>query len=330
MAAHAAVEDSSFLQSGHPDSAERDRSGICSPSAYSLMLNAPHIVASDSTPRFTAYHLAALCLLAMVSHVGCTTAERESATMTHHSHDRNAPRSVAATPAERTDENSKIAHAQLLEKARAGGIDVYFLGDSITRRWGCTDPPYADLLANWNENFFGWNAANFGWGGDSTQNILWRIKNGELDGVHPKVIVIQGGTNNIGGRPGDDAMVEDISAGLRVIVETCRDKAPEATIIVTGIFPRGDNPDAYPAIEQINERLADFADGETVLYLNVNDGLADADGKLYDGMTVDGLHLSTKGYQVWADGLKPMFTTLLGPPAETNHAPPPTGDPSIR
>src|SRR5215471_11828134 len=72
-------------------------------------------------------------------------------------------------PAPRTDQNSLTAHAQLLEKARAGGIDVYFEGDSITRRWGATD--YPELLANWKRNFFGWNAADFGWGADTIQNI---------------------------------------------------------------------------------------------------------------------------------------------------------------
>ncbi len=76
------------------------------------------------------------------------------------------------------------AHAQLLEKARAGRIDVYFVGDSIARRWGATD--YPELLANWRQNFFGWNAADFGWGADRTENILWRLENGELDGVNPE------------------------------------------------------------------------------------------------------------------------------------------------
>jgi hypothetical protein len=99
--------------------------------------------------------------------------------------------------APRLDQNSIAAHKQLLEKARHGGIDVYFVGDSITRRWGATD--YPELLANWRQNFFGWNAADFGWGADKTQNILWRLENGELDGVNPKVIVILAGTNN--GRP---------------------------------------------------------------------------------------------------------------------------------
>ena len=76
----------------------------------------------------------------------------------------------ADRPAPRLDENSKIAHAELLQKRTKGRIDVYFIGDSITRRWGATD--YPELLANWNANFFGWNAADFGWGADRIEHIL--------------------------------------------------------------------------------------------------------------------------------------------------------------
>src|SRR5262249_5678085 len=94
-------------------------------------------------------------------------------------------------PRARTDPNSPTAHRQLLDKATRGRIDVYFVGDSITRRWGATD--YPDFLANWKQNFHGWNAANFGWGGDTIPNILWRLHNGELDPVKPKVIVVMAG-----------------------------------------------------------------------------------------------------------------------------------------
>src|SRR5205814_1777716 len=102
----------------------------------------------------------------------------------------------ADRPVPRTDKNSGIAHEQLLAKAWRGGIDVYFEGDSITRRWGATE--YPQLLENWQKNFFGWNAANFGWGADRIENILWRVENGELEGVNPKVIVLLAGTNNVG------------------------------------------------------------------------------------------------------------------------------------
>jgi putative membrane-bound dehydrogenase-like protein len=232
-------------------------------------------------------------------------------------------------PAARTDANSRTAHEQLLEKARKGRIDVYFVGDSITRRWGATD--YPDFLANWKKNFHGWNAANFGWGGDTIQNILWRLHNGELDKVNPKVIVVMAGTNNIGTTVpagGDEARVADITRGLKAVLDVCREKAPDAVLIQMGITPRNDNPAAMATINKVNEQVAKFADGKKVRYLNINDKLADKEGKLLEGMSPDRLHLSAKGYQVWADAVKPLFTELLGQPAKDDLAPPPTGDPS--
>jgi lysophospholipase L1-like esterase len=239
-------------------------------------------------------------------------------------------REAADRPAPRRDPNSALAHEQLLDKAKRGGIDVYFVGDSIARRWGATD--YPDLLANWRRNFFGWNAADFGWGADRTQNILWRLQNGELDGVNPKVIVILAGTNNVGAQPGGAEKVDEITRGLTAIVNLCREKAPAATIVLTAIFPRNDNMAVMPEITRINANLARLADGRKVRYLDVNDRLADKDGRLFDGMmnARDKLHPTIQGYQVWADGLKPILTELLGPPAAADHAPPPTGDPSAR
>ena len=245
------------------------------------------------------------------------------------------PSSAAASvrSVARTDRNSRIAHAQLLDKARKGRIDVYFEGDSIMRRWGALD--YPELLANWKENFFGWNAADFAWGGDTVQNILWRLENGELDNVHPKVIVLQAGTNNIGKQPAqgdDDPRIAEVTAGIEAILDICRAKAPEATIIVTGVFPRNDNPGnptgVVAVIDRINENLAGLADGKKIRYININDKLADKAGNLFEGMAMGKLHLSRKGCQIWADALKPIFTELLGPPAQEDHAPPPTGDPS--
>ena len=237
----------------------------------------------------------------------------------------------ADRPEKRTDANSQLAHEQLLEKARHGGIDVYFIGDSITRRWGCSDPQFADLLANWQANFFGWNAANFGWGGDTTQNILWRLNHGELDGVHPKVIVILAGTNNLSSQAiNDDDSAEEIARGVAAIVKVCREKAPAAAIIVTAIFPRSDKPSLNPLITQINDRLAKLADGSRIRFLNVNAQFTNDQGMLLPGMLPDGLHPAVPGYQVWADGLKPILRELLGPPAKSDHAPPPTGDPSAQ
>src|SRR5262249_26331868 len=141
------------------------------------------------------------------------------------------PPTPADQPRMRADRSSHLAHQQLLAKAKTGGIDVYFEGDSITRRWGATD--YPDFLAHWTKTFHGWNAADFGWGGDRTENILWRLDNGELDGVAPRVIVILAGTNNVGKEKGDDARVADVTRGVKAVVDTCRAKAPAATIVLT-------------------------------------------------------------------------------------------------
>jgi lysophospholipase L1-like esterase len=233
-------------------------------------------------------------------------------------------------PVPRTDNNSQAAHEQLLAKAKQGRIDIYFEGDSITRRWGATD--YPALLANWNQNFFGWNAADFGWGADTIQNILWRLANGELDGVNPKIIVLLAGTNNVGRTvppEGDDAKVADITRGLKAVLDMLRAKAPGATIIATAIFPRNDNIAVMPTIDKINRNLAKLADGRKIRYLNINAMLADRDGGLLDGMmNADRLHPAIPGYQVWADALKPLFTQILGPPGKQDFAPPASGDPS--
>lgn len=238
----------------------------------------------------------------------------------------------ADKPSRRLDENSHLAHEELLKKKTAGQIDLYFLGDSITRRWGTSDEHFKPLLTNWNQNFSGWNAADFGWGADKTQHILWRLEHGELDGVNPKVIVLLAGTNNVGRlTPVDDdhARIADISNGIKAIIDLCRAKAPNATIIVTGITPRNDNMAVMPTIDAINANIEKFADGKTVRYVNINGKLADRSGRLYPGMTdPDMLHLAPSGYQIWADALKPHLTDLLGPRARTDKAPPPSRDPS--
>src|SRR5947209_10480647 len=144
-------------------------------------------------------------------------------------------RGQADRPLPRPDNNSRLAHEQLLEKAKKGRIDIYFEGDSITRRWGATD--YPELLANWRQNFFGWNAADFGWGADTIQNILWRLNNGELDGVHPKVIVLLAGTNNVG----SGAAAADVTRGLEAVLRVMQAKAPNAVVVLTGIFLRNDH-----------------------------------------------------------------------------------------
>src|SRR4051812_33924131 len=196
------------------------------------------------------------------------------------------PIELADIPLPRTDANSLKAHEQLLAKRKAGRIDVYFEGDSITRRWGASDEQYKDLLANWNANFKGWNAADFGWGGDKTQNMLWRLQNGELDGVSPKVIVLMAGTNNVGNATplGNAAgRAADVARGVSAGVRELRKRAPKATVVITGITPRDDNLAVMPVIQAANAQIAKLADGKSVRYVNINERLAFPDGRLREG-----------------------------------------------
>lgn len=239
----------------------------------------------------------------------------------------------ADRPAPRTDKNSRLAHEQLLAKRTQGRIDLYFEGDSITRRWGATD--YPQLLENWNKHFHGWNAADFGWGADRVENILWRLENGELDGVNPKVIVFLAGTNNVGNTvpaEGVEAAAANVTRGIEAVLRVMQAKAPGAAIILTAIFPRNDNMAVMPEIDRINAMMAKLADGRKIRFLNVNGKLAGPDGVLPEGMmnSRDKLHPTEKGYEVWAEGLKPLLTELLGAPASEDHAPPPTGDPAAK
>jgi lysophospholipase L1-like esterase len=225
-----------------------------------------------------------------------------------------APAADVAVP--RLDANSNVAHGQLLAKTKDGQTDVYFLGDSIVRRWGATD--YPDLLANWKKNFHGWNAGNFGWGADRTQHVLWRIQNGELDNVKPKVVVLLAGTNNVAA----GESVADVARGIGAIVATIREKAPQATVIVTGILPRFDRAPLAPVIGEVNTAVAKLADGRTVRYLDPGQRIRP------EMLNRDKLHPGVAGYQVWADALKPVLTELLGAPAAEDRGPRPTGDPS--
>lgn len=226
---------------------------------------------------------------------------------------------------ERRDQNSRTAHEQLLKKAKTGRIDVYFIGDSITRRWGATD--YPKFLEHWNKCFKGWNAANFGWGGDSAENALWRLKNGELDGVNPKVIIVQIGTNNLARLPLADATKVQLEQSISAILETCQSKASTAQIVLFGIFPRNDIALSIDEVKEINARLKRVAGAKKATFVDLTDKFLDRDGKLSTGLTVDGLHLSLEGYQIWADALTPLLEKHLGPKSSTDLAPPPTGDP---
>lgn len=200
-------------------------------------------------------------------------------------------------------------HEGFLAWARRGPMGVLFLGDSITEGWV--------LVPQLWENHFGrYQPANFGSSGDRTQHVLWRIKQGELDGISPKVVVLLLGTNNSGEHTG-----AQIAAADKKIVGLIRKKLPHAKILLLAIFPRGprlDNtgrPEDWmerrAAINAANAELARLDDGRTIRFLDINDRFLDQNGSIPELLMPDQLHLSPAGYQVWAEAIEQPLAEMM-------------------
>jgi lysophospholipase L1-like esterase len=217
----------------------------------------------------------------------------------------NVPASTAAfTPAVRTTlTNWMERHKGFVAQARAGGIDLLFLGDSITDRWRTVGSNV------WNQFYAPRHAANFGIAGDRTQHVLWRIQNGELDGLKPKVIVLMIGTNN-----SNSDEPEPIAEAIKLIVADIRAKCPDSKILLLGIFPRNKKTDKQHQMEkirQVNSLIAKLDDGKAVRFLNINEKLLGPDGYIHSDVTSDFLHPKEKGYQIWAEAMEPMLAGML-------------------
>jgi lysophospholipase L1-like esterase len=193
------------------------------------------------------------------------------------------------------------AHERFLKRTKEGPIDILFLGDSITAGWAGAGK------AVWAKTYGDKNAANFGIGGDRTEHVLWRITNGELEGIKPKVVVLMIGTNNTGG---NDAA--SIANGVTKIVETIRTKLPETKVMLLGVFPRAPKADspARAKIKQINEIIAKLDDGKMVRYLDIGQKFLTEDGTLTKEIMPDALHPNAAGYQIWADAIAPLLAEM--------------------
>ena len=194
-------------------------------------------------------------------------------------------------------------HEAFLKRAKEGKIDLLFVGDSITEGWG--------THAVWQKTYGPLNAANFGIGGDTTENVLWRLENGELEGIAPKVAVVLIGTNNFGLEGhAPDAVVK----GVTTVVQTLHKKLPATKILLLAIFPRDEKPtaDIRKRIKTVNDQIVKLDDHKTVRYLDIGPKLSNPDGSLSKEIMPDFLHLSEKGYQIWADAMGPLLKELMG------------------
>jgi len=192
-------------------------------------------------------------------------------------------------------------------------IDLIFDGDSITDFWATTG------VEVWKAHYGSLNAFDFGIWGDQTKHLLWRLQNGQVEGLHPKLIVLLIGTNNLGLTP---ETPEQIAGGVKAVIAEYQKRCPEAVILLQGIFPRGANP-ADPnraKIKAINQTIASFADGKRVIYLDIGDKFLQPDGSLSSEVMKDFLHPTPKGYQIWADAIQPTIDQFF-PPAAAFTAP---------
>jgi lysophospholipase L1-like esterase len=203
-------------------------------------------------------------------------------------------------------------HERNLARAKEGGIDLLFMGDSITDFWrnegkpGVVNPGYAGK-AVFDKYWGNVRTANFGISGDTTQGVLYRLQHGEGQGFSPKAIMLMIGTNN-----GGNCSSAEIAEGVGAIVLEMRKDFPDAKILLLGIFPRGDPGDGLrKTVLAVNPIIARLDDGKHVFYRDIGDKFLDADGKIPTDVMSDGLHPTEKGYEIWAEAVKEPLAELM-------------------
>jgi lysophospholipase L1-like esterase len=188
-------------------------------------------------------------------------------------------------------------------KDHPGKCDIVFIGDSITQGWEGGGKNV------WQKYYGKRKCLNFGVSGDRTQHVLWRFEHGQLDGIKPKAAVLMIGTNNSNK---DDNSEAEILQGVQLIVKQIRERLPQTRVLVVGIFPRGRTFSTQRGkIVQINQALARLADGKMIHYIDFGSQLIEADGSISKEVMPDYLHLSERGYEIWAQAIAPTLKKLL-------------------
>ena len=199
-------------------------------------------------------------------------------------------------------------HANILERVKSGNVDLILMGDSINHGWEGGGKAVFD-------KYYGHrNAVNMGFGGDRTEHVLWRLDNGEVDGISPKVVSLMIGTNNF-----KDNTAEEIGAGIIAIVEKLREKLPDTKILLLAIFPRMEKPcEVRDKLAKASDIASKIADGDMIHYLDIGPVFLTDDGTLTKEVMPDALHPNTYGYELWASAVEPTIAKLMGevvPPA---------------
>lgn len=230
----------------------------------------------------------AIALLAALSSVGVGVAQDKT------------PMHDAVTPVSQSQDWWQKRHAKINAVAAKGDIDLIFLGDSITQGWNDN--------AVWQKYYGSRKAANMGIGGDRTQHVLWRLENGNIEGLSPKLVVLMIGTNNSGTNT-----AEEISDGIKAIIAKLRSALPETKVLLLGIFPRGEQLIPQRSTNMTANQLArQVADGSSVHYLDIGEAFLNDDGTISKEIMPDFLHLTLAGYEIWAESIEDKVDELLG------------------
>lgn len=219
------------------------------------------------------------------------------------------PAFAAVTPEEQTAEWAKPwwmprHEEKLAEKAKVERVDLVWIGDSITHGWE------GEGKEIWKQRYASRNSLNLGFSGDRTENVLWRLQHGAIDGISPKVVVVMIGTNNTGHRQ-DPA--DQTAAGVAAILGELEQRVPDAKVLLLAIFPRGETAEdpLRKLNTEINAELAKLADGKRVHFLDINERFLE-DGKLPTSIMPDLLHPNAEGYRIWGEAIEPQLAKLMG------------------
>ena len=234
------------------------------------------------------------------------------------SRDTDIPANTAVVPVPKLENDSYNwwdRHADVLHVKDSINPEIVLIGNSITHFWG-GEPKlkYADGKPRnpngpnaWASAFANRRVLNLGFGWDRTQNVLWRLDHGEIDGLHPRTIIMHLGTNNTS-ETANARMnsATEIMEGIRAVCMRLRSKVPEARIVLMKIFPREEKPD-HPRrilINEINKQLEVFARENNIDLLDIGPKMLAPDGTLPKEIANDFCHPTEKGYQIWADEIR--------------------------
>ncbi|MCF2947963.1 GDSL-type esterase/lipase family protein [Paraglaciecola aquimarina] len=213
---------------------------------------------------------------------------------------------LSVIPIERSEDWWQIRHQQKLAEKQGlnNDVDLLFLGDSITHSWEDTG---ADT---WQTHYAHLKPLNLGYSGDRTEHLLWRVQNGEIEGLSPKLVILLIGTNNAGHRV---ESAEDTAAGVSAILAEIRSRLPETKILLLATFPRSKSPNA-PMRKRVNAANAltqQLADEKHIFWLDIGSEFLTDDGLVLDTVMPDYLHLAPAQYQVWAQAMANSISRLM-------------------